>query len=463
MTTFNAKKHFSFADVKAAAANDLWWKRSGLVGWWLNLTAPPRPANMGTYRAREYIRRAELVSFMLISYFFYETAIIFNSAGYVRGGMIQTVMVLVITLLAILNRRGYVRSAAYGSVLAVMLADIFSIVLSTKGLSLIWFPAYDLLALPIFASSLIIHRHASLYFALGAALFIAADFFLQPHGLREGMGAHDFNDIAYAMAQPYQNWWTMINRHVVLVLFSGIFGWLAALSFEKALHWTEQATHEADQAKILKQHAELLALQSQINPHFLYNTLSTMQMMALSDGNEQLASMTYTLGQLMHYALESQDMVDVQREITHVEHYLLLMKQRYGSRLLYCIDVAEELLSLSIPKLTLQPLIENAITHGIAPKIDAGCILISGWREEQEAVLEISDTGVGISAPRLHQLQFLLQAQTPLSEGPQHIGIRNIQARLQSVFGRAYGLSLEPGETAGTRVTIRLPLSGQRG
>src|SRR5207245_4314460 len=135
----------------------------------------------------------------------------------------------------------------------------------------------------------------------------------------------------------------------------------------------------------------LAALHSQINPHFLYNTLGTFQMLAVTERQERLAIMAYHLGQLMRYALETGTLVELKREVEHIAHFLSLIQERYEERLGYEIQIPQELLAYKIPRFTLQPLIENAIYHNIDPKSEGGCIEVRGWQEDKQLVLEILD------------------------------------------------------------------------
>jgi two-component system sensor histidine kinase YesM len=203
----------------------------------------------------------------------------------------------------------------------------------------------------------------------------------------------------------------------------------------------------------------LAALHSQLNPHFLYNTLGTFQMLAVTEGQERLATMAYHLGQLMRYALEPGTLVELKQEVEHIKHFLSLLKERYEERLGYTIHIPEELLDYKIPRFTLQPLIENAIYHGIDPKIEGGSIDVKGWQEEKQLVLEILDDGIGMSGEELQRWQSALNYEANLLTRSRHIGILNVQGQIQRIFGPEYGLALASGAVeGGIVITIRLPL-----
>src|SRR5690348_14565204 len=213
------------------------------------------------------------------------------------------------------------------------------------------------------------------------------------------------------------------------------------------------------ESQLQRKKAELEALHSQLNPHFLYNTLGSFQMLALMEGQDRLATMAYRLGQLMRYALEPGTLVDLRQEVEHIEHFLSLIQERYEDRLGYAIQIPELLLSYQIPRFTLQPLIENAIYHGIDPKSEGGCIEVTGWQEEQHLMLSIQDNGIGMPEKELARWQSALTYETNLFTRSRHIGILNVQGQIQRIFGPDYGLALAAGcGGEGIVIMIRLPL-----
>jgi two-component system sensor histidine kinase YesM len=230
-------------------------------------------------------------------------------------------------------------------------------------------------------------------------------------------------------------------------------------SFNHMVARLKQVIQDNYESQLQRKKAELAALHSQINPHFLYNTLGTFQMLAVTQGQERLASMAYHLGQLMRYALEPGTLVELQQEVEHIEHFLSLIKERYEERLRYVIQIPEELLTYKIPRFTLQPLIENAIYHGIDPKSEGGSIEVKGWQEEKQLVLEILDDGIGMSGEELQRWQSALKYEANFLTRSRHIGILNVQGQIQRIFGPHYGLALAAGCAGrGIVMTIRLPL-----
>lgn len=216
------------------------------------------------------------------------------------------------------------------------------------------------------------------------------------------------------------------------------------------------------ESQLQRKKAELAALRSQLNPHFLYNTLGSFQMLAMMEGQDRLATMAYRLGQLMRYSLEPGTLVALRQEVEHIEHFLSLIQERYEDRLEYVIQIPEPLLQYQIPRFTLQPLIENAIYHGFDPKSAGGCIEVTGWQEEQHLVISIRDNGIGMPEEELQRWQSALQYEANLLTRSRHIGILNVQGQIQRIFGPEYGLALAAGrEGEGIGITIRLPLCSQ--
>ncbi|GCE30013.1 sensor histidine kinase [Dictyobacter alpinus] len=230
-------------------------------------------------------------------------------------------------------------------------------------------------------------------------------------------------------------------------------------SFNHMVSRLKQSIQDNLEAQLQRERAELAALRRQINPHFLYNTLASFQMIAITEGCERVARMSFTLGQLMSYALNSEELVSLEQELEHVRSFLALMKEEYEDRLQFEIHIAGELQDCIVPKFTLQPLVENAIYHGIDPKVEAGFICIRVSQQHELLLFEIEDDGVGITEEKLVQIQEALRYDENILKRSRHIGILNIQAQLQRIFGRTYGLSIESHAGEGTRVLMKVPLS----
>ena len=200
------------------------------------------------------------------------------------------------------------------------------------------------------------------------------------------------------------------------------------------------------------------ALQHQINPHFLYNTLDMINWLAKSGQISQVSQAVQALTRFYRLTLGQKELFGtIDDEITHVTLYMQLQNMRYNHCADFIADIPPELGSLTIPKLTFQPIVENALLHGILMKEEKkGCILLTGWREGEDAVLVISDDGAGIAPEKLDTLLDSLSADNGLTS-LRHIGVSNTNLRLKSLYGDAYGLSFTSTPGQGTEVTVRIP------
>ncbi len=200
--------------------------------------------------------------------------------------------------------------------------------------------------------------------------------------------------------------------------------------------------------------AELKALQAQINPHFLYNTLDMINWKAMDSNAPEIGLISQTLAKFYKLSLsKGMDIVTIRDEISHVEQYVKIQNMRYEDRIGFRVDVDERILDHKIPKIILQPLIENAILHGILKRTgEGGLITIRGWITESDIILQIKDDGMGIEKAKLDNI--LLSGDTVESHG---YGVRNIHERLRLSYGTSYGLSYESQLSKWTLVTVRIP------
>ncbi|WP_168735697.1 sensor histidine kinase [Cohnella fermenti] len=201
--------------------------------------------------------------------------------------------------------------------------------------------------------------------------------------------------------------------------------------------------------------AELYALQTQINPHYLYNTLNSIRGNLLENGDRPNAEIVGLLAKSFRQMLgKSGGTIPLAEELGIVETYLRIQAFRYPDRLRYRIDVDEKLLRLRVPKLSLQILVENAIVHGLEPKESPTTIVVSAEMEDEAILLRVEDDGAGLEPARAAQIQAKLSES---SEDGNHIGLVNVHQRLQS-FGSEYGIRLagKPGE--GAEASMRIPL-----
>ncbi len=214
----------------------------------------------------------------------------------------------------------------------------------------------------------------------------------------------------------------------------------------------EQVTTE--QVRLRK--AEFQLLQSQINPHFLYNTLDAIVWLAESGDRETVVRMVGSLSEFFRSSLnQGKDIVSLREEIIHVRSYLEIQQIRYQDIMEYEIDVPEELYEYQIPKITIQPLVENALYHGVKNKRGVGHIRIRGIPEGPFFRIEVEDDGIGMSEERLTQVREGIRKKEPA--GTEIYGLYNVNERLRLNFGETAGISVESRDREGTRVTVRLP------
>ncbi|MDO4523016.1 MAG: sensor histidine kinase [Eubacteriales bacterium] len=204
-----------------------------------------------------------------------------------------------------------------------------------------------------------------------------------------------------------------------------------------------------------KRRMELRALQSQINPHFLYNTLDSIIWMAEGKKNEEVVVMTAALARLLRQNISNEDeKVSIEREILAAESYLTIQKMRYKDKLEYEINIASDIKHEMILKMVLQPLIENAIYHGLKYKESRGILKITGYRVADDVIIEIRDDGIGMDEETLAHI-FEEHKVNYHSNG---VGVYNVQKRLQLSYGAGYGLTYESHVGTGTCVTVRIPV-----
>ena len=221
------------------------------------------------------------------------------------------------------------------------------------------------------------------------------------------------------------------------------------MSIENLLQTTEQSYEQ-------RRKIEIQLLQSQVNPHFLYNTLDSIRWMAVIQKSPGIESMTRSLSNLLkNIAKGTQDKITLEEELALLHDYVEIQSVRYMEVFTFHDTVPKELYRFRIIKLTLQPLVENAIFHGIEPTGENGTITVTGREEGGDLVLCVTDDGAGIPPD---VLPTLLSEERPRSHASLNgIGVCNVHKRLQMLYGEAYGLTIESEPGVGTCVTVRVP------
>ncbi len=203
-------------------------------------------------------------------------------------------------------------------------------------------------------------------------------------------------------------------------------------------------------------HLDLRLLQEQINPHFLYNTLDTIVWLIEGNKTDDAVSMVVTLSDFFRLVLsKGREFISIREEERHIRSYLEIQEMRYRDILEYEICMDPLLYQYEIPKLTLQPLVENALYHGIKYKREKGCICVSGRKEDENLILVVEDDGTGMTPEELWRLQE--EILRPCRETEHGFGLANVNERIRMYFGPEYGMDIWSEKGKGTRVTIIIP------
>ena len=206
-----------------------------------------------------------------------------------------------------------------------------------------------------------------------------------------------------------------------------------------------------------KRKSEFDSLQAQINPHFLYNTLDIIVWQIENEKQSEAVHTVTALARFFRLSLgKGKNIVTVKDEIDHVKNYLMIQHMRFKNKFDYEFDIAEDVLELPSLKLMLQPLVENAIYHGMEFMDGDGLIMVKAWREENELYFSVADNGLGMTEDKV---EMILTGKSSSGNGRgSGIGVKNVNERIKLYFGEAYGLTIDSEPDEGTKVTIHLPV-----
>ncbi len=208
-----------------------------------------------------------------------------------------------------------------------------------------------------------------------------------------------------------------------------------------------------------KQEVEINALQAQINPHFIYNTLATIKWMAMIQNNQSIANLLTAFINLMEYSANfKESLITLEQEQLFLQNYLLIQKTRYHNLNEISITVSAELLSYKLLKFIIQPVLENALFHGIANLQGEGSVTVVVKRDGGKLVIAVQDNGAGIAGEKLLELRTGIKTHNHSNRGLNNIGLSNIQERIRANYGPEYGLEIDSAPERGTAVFIKLPL-----
>ncbi|MFC5404270.1 cache domain-containing sensor histidine kinase [Cohnella soli] len=229
--------------------------------------------------------------------------------------------------------------------------------------------------------------------------------------------------------------------------------------FNRMVVELKQLINENYLVKIKQKEAELSALQAKINPHFLNNTLQSLHAMAVLNKTKDIETTIESLGKLFDYVLyESGDIVRVEDEMNYLESFLQIQQSRNTKRFEYSIDADPQARNIQLPKLLIQPLVENALIHGLKSKFAGGFVSVSVCLEEGNVVIRVSDNGEGMSSEQLERVHRLLNDEDLHAKS---IGLKNVKDRLKLTYGEDTSFLIETKLSEGTSVWVKLPITAE--
>lgn len=227
--------------------------------------------------------------------------------------------------------------------------------------------------------------------------------------------------------------------------------------FNEMTEYINHLVNQVYEKQISIKEMELKFLQTQMNPHFMFNVLNTIALQARMDGHEQLFKMIHSFSQLIQAKIYRNDKekVQIKQELEYVDYYLYLQNFRYGERLQYHIDVVDKkILDMYMPKLCIQLIVENAVVHGIEPKVEAGEVFVRIYEENQSVYIDIHDDGVGFFQEGYIALPMEWGTEDAVHN---HVGINNAHHIIRLMYGEEYGITLYSDHGTGTTVRIHIP------
>lgn len=229
--------------------------------------------------------------------------------------------------------------------------------------------------------------------------------------------------------------------------------------FNKMLDRIQKLMKDNIDREILVKNSEIRALQNQINAHFIYNVLESIKMMAEIDEEYAISDAITSLGKLLRYSMKwVSGNVTLYEELEYIKNYLALINLRYDFEIRLSLNLPDVLMNQEIPKMSLQPVVENAILHGIDPVAENTTIYIKGWEEEKDCIIEVTDMGQGMTEEELTVVREKIAGKVETEGGKGNgIGLKNVQDRIQIHFGKPYGLSFASKKGCYTKVAVRLP------
>lgn len=227
----------------------------------------------------------------------------------------------------------------------------------------------------------------------------------------------------------------------------------------KMLNRIQKLMEENINREVLVKNSEIRALQNQINAHFIYNVLESIKMMAEINEEYEISDAITSLGKLLRYSMKwvSRN-VSLREELEYIKNYMVLINLRFDYDIYLSTNIPEELLDQEIPKMSLQPIVENAILHGIEEMAEDTNIYIKGIIDGENCFIQVTDAGVGMTEEEVEALRKKIRESIEVAGGKGHgIGLKNVQDRINMAFGKEYGLEIDSMKGCYTKITMRLP------
>lgn len=227
-------------------------------------------------------------------------------------------------------------------------------------------------------------------------------------------------------------------------------------SFNEMLDQMEVLISQEYETKLLLNRAEYKALQAQINPHFLYNTLDTMSSIAQIQNCPEVSGLSQSLSNIFRYSLDMKNPFStVAKEIVHLKNYIYVMNVRMRDNVKYTFDIDETVLQDTVPRISIQPLVENALNHGLRNTRGEKEVIVCAQVREGNLWISVQDNGVGMDAAKVNEI--LEKNDINLVEKGSSIGLNNINARMKMLYGKEYGIHVESEVGKGTRIYLKIP------
>lgn len=213
-----------------------------------------------------------------------------------------------------------------------------------------------------------------------------------------------------------------------------------------------------------KKQTEMIAYRSQINPHFLYNTFNCIRGMALYHGEKEIADLTMALSSFFRYSVQGEETVTVREALENLQRYAQIIRYRFNGKHKVEVNASREVFLIKIPKMLMQPLVENAVLHGLETKVGEGTVRVDVWQEERRLVVRVKDNGCGIPEEKQKELRWAMECfdrEETIPDNGHGIGFLNVYRRMRLFYGQDAVFTLESREGEGTEIRMVLPVGGR--